>query len=565
MQRPLLSRLLIRRPSARCVVACHVVGLCAIAGCDRSEGVAESRRGGSVVISAFADADILLPPLTVTGQGMQVVDAVFDRLAQPVNADAGTATYAPVLATTWTWATDSLSIDFHINPRARWHDGHPVTASDVRFTYLAYVDSAVGSSVASALHNIDSVQTRAALTARVWFKRRSAGQFADAVTQMRILPQHLLDSVPRANWRTSSFARHPIGSGRFRFANWQAGARLEVTADSNNYRGRPSLDRVVWTVAPDPSAATMRLFSGDADFLESVRPDAAVEFAKYPDVTLLKSASLTYGFLLFNLERAGTKSRPHPLFGDRQLRRALTLAIDRAFVVHAVFDSSARVALGPVARIQLGADTVLRSIAFDTTLASRVLDSLGWRATKLGAIRSRGGVPLQFNVLVPSSSSQRLRVAVLLQQLFRSVGVRMDIEKLEFNTVNARLATGDFDAAMMAIGADPQLSGIRGVWSSSASRANGGANFGSYANVRFDALLDSAESQQRELEARRYYREAYAQILADAPAIWLYEPWNMSGVHRALHPVGLRPDGWWMQLGEWTRDRGAPKSAVTNR
>ncbi|MEQ1690150.1 MAG: peptide ABC transporter substrate-binding protein [Gemmatimonas sp.] len=539
-----------RRSSAMAVGAL----LLSFVGCDDSKRPATPLPGGSLIISAFADADVLMPPLTMTGQGLQVVDAVFDRLAQPTLSSDGLTAFAPALATSWTWSADSLSITFAVDERARWHDGQPVTARDVRFTWMAYVDSALGSPTAQSLRNIDSVQVRDTHTATVWFARRTASQLSDAVTQMRILPAHLLDSIPRAEWRTSGFARRPVGSGRFRFAGWQAGSRLEVVADSANYRGRPGLDRVIWTVAPDPAAATMRLLTGDADFLESVRPDAVAEFEKHADVALVRSPSLVYGFLQFNMLTAGTTPKRHALFTDRSLRRALSMAIDRELVVRAAFDTAARVALGPFTRVQLGADTLLPIIAFDTARASQLLDSIGWRVASPGAVRTRAGRPLRFSTLVPSSSTQRLRIAVHLQQLFRAVGIQMDVEKVEFNTMNARLAKGDFDAAVMALSADPDLSGIRGVWSTAAGRTQGGSNFGSYASARFDTLLDSAEAQPRAADAHRVFREAYAEILGDAPAIWLYEPWNLSAVRRDVRPVGLRPDGWWMQLGDWRRD-----------
>jgi peptide/nickel transport system substrate-binding protein len=548
---PMLRTPTLRTPMLRTPMLGSLL-LFSAAACDRAPSTPTSTsHGGVLVISAFADADILMPPLTMTGQGLQVVDAIFDRLAQPTLAADGTTSFAPSLATSWSWTPDSLAIDFTLDAKAKWHDGQPVTAQDVRFTWVAYTDSTLGSPTADALRNIDSVQVRDARKVRVWFKKRSADQLADATTQMRVLPMHLLDSVPRATWKSATFSRQPVGSGRFRFGSWQAGSRLEIVADSGNYRGRPGLDKVVWTVAPDPAAATLRLFSGDADFLESVRPDAAAEFGKHPNVQLLRSPSLAYGFVQFNL--VTQRGAPHPLFGNRGLRRALSAAIDRALVVRSVFDSAARVALGPVTRAQLGRDSVLPSLAFDTTQAMRALDSLGWRAGTTGAVRTRNGEPLKFAVLVPSSSSQRLRVAVLLQQLYRAVGVQMDIEKVEFNALNARLAKGDFDAAIMAIGADPQLAGIRGVWGSAASRAKGGVNFGAYANTRFDALLDSAQMQVSDAQARPYYLAAYREILDDAPALWLYEPWNLSGVATRVHPVGLRPDGWWTQLGDWTR------------
>ncbi|MCC6245890.1 MAG: peptide ABC transporter substrate-binding protein [Gemmatimonadaceae bacterium] len=526
---------------------------CALVACNERQSSASPTVGGTMVISAFADPDILIPPLTMTGQGQQVVDAIFDGLALPEWTADGSVRYVPMLATTWRWSSDSLAIDFTLDPKATWHDGTKVTADDVRFTWLAYTDSTVASPAASALTNIDSVQVLGPHDVRVWFATRTAEQLADAATQMRILPKHLLDSIPRAAWRTSAFARSPVGTGRFRFGRWLASAQLDVVADTNNYRGRPGLDRVIWTVSPDPSAATARLFAREADFLESVRPDAAAEFASHKDVMLLQSPSLVYGFLQFNLDTPQLAGRPHPLFGDRSLRRALSMVVDRPAAVRAVFDTLARVALGPMTRIQVGGDSTLPAIPFDVGRGAALLDSLGWTRADTTSTRSRNGVRLRFTVLVPATSTPRLRLAALIQQNLKDAGVQMEIEKVEFAAFNARLADGAFDATIMAIGADPQQSGIRGVWTQSASRVKGGQNFGSYASATFDALVDSAAASTDVRRAKGYYQRAYRVIIDDAPAIWLYEPWNLSGIRRALSPVGVRPDGWWMQLGDWTR------------
>lgn len=543
-------------------IARIVVPLLFAAACDPAAGEtgaapssgASGAIGGNLVISAFADADVLLPPLTMTAQGLQVVDAVFDRLALADHADDGTTSYQPMLAQEWRWSADSLAIDFTLAPDAHWHDGTPVTATDVAFSFRAYADSSLGAPSRTTLRNIDSVTARDRATVRVWFKRRTPDQFADAVSDVRILPAHLLDSIPRASWRTSTFARRPVGSGRFRFRVWEAGTRLELVADSANYRGRPGLDRVVWTVAADPNAATLRLFAGEADFLEFVRPDAAAEFAQHDQVTLIKSPALQYGFLQFNLRAPSDTRAAHPIFGEVAARRALSMAIDRRVVVQAVFDSLARVALGPVTRVQLGADTLLPAIAFDPAGAERLLDSIGWRRADSTAVRRRNGRPLRFTTLVPSSSGQRLRMAVLMQQMFRRVGADMQVERVEFNTLNTRLAAGRFDAAVMALAADPKLAGIRGVWGSADGRTAGGVNFGRYASARFDAALDSADALSDPTAARRQYQRAYAIIVDEAPAVWLYEPYALSGVSRAIRPVGMGPEGWWMQLAEWRRE-----------
>ena len=81
---------------------CVLAMIFAAAGCDGNANPAPNT-GGSLVISAFADADVLLPPLTTTGQGLQVVDAIFDRLAQPVLQADGSTKFLPALATGWKW------------------------------------------------------------------------------------------------------------------------------------------------------------------------------------------------------------------------------------------------------------------------------------------------------------------------------------------------------------------------------------------------------------------------------------------------------------------------------
>jgi peptide/nickel transport system substrate-binding protein len=513
--------------------------------------------GGELVIGAVAEPDLLLPPLAVTGPGLQVVDQLFERLVAPRWGRDGRLTWVPALATAWRWAPDSLTLDFTLDARARWHDGRPVRATDVVFTWRAYVDSTLGAPGAVALRQIDSVQAMDAGTVRFHFGARRPGQLALAGGEMHILPAHALDSIPRARWRTSGFARAPIGSGPFRFGRWAAGARLELVADRTSARAQPVFDRVTWTLVADPGAASLRLFAGDVHFLESVRPDQVAAFAGQAGVRLLRSPSLVYGFLQFNLE-PGRPGRP-ALFADAAVRRALAMAVDRPQLVAAVFDTLARPALGPVTRIQLGGDTLLPVPRFDPAAAEAMLDSLGWRRPSAADPRARGGIPLRFTILVPSSSAQRLRVAELLQQRFRRIGVEAAIEPVEFNAFTARLAAGDFDAAVMALSADPDPTAVRGVWGSAASRAQGGVNFGNYRSPRFDALLDSAAAAPGAAESRRFQLAAYAALLEDAPAIWLYEPWAVSGIAADLRPEGIVPDGWWRQLAAWRREGAPPR------
>jgi peptide/nickel transport system substrate-binding protein len=361
------------------------------------------------------------------------------------------------------------------------------------------------------------------------------------------MPEHLLATSARDSLAQSAFADHPVGSGRFRFETWDRQASLVLAADTANYRGAPATARLIWVVAPDPAAANLRLLAGQADVLESVRGDAYVQARASTLVRTVEYPSLDYGYLLFNYQR--TVSGVPRLFADRALRTALTQAIDRATVVANALDSLGRVAMGPFTHAAAGADSTLRQLAFDTVATARALDALGWVRSADGQ-RRKGGQALTFDVLLPSSSSTRQHLAVLLQEQFQRAGIGMRITAVEPAVFGARLEQGDFDAALNVWRTDPSPSGIRQVWGTS-PRGNIGANFSRYTNPSFDALVDSAVRTFGPAERRALFSRAWQVVIDDAAAIWMYEPRNVAAVSNRVTPVGLRGDAWWASLAQW--------------
>jgi peptide/nickel transport system substrate-binding protein len=380
----------------------------------------------------------------------------------------------------------------------------------------------------------------------VRFKERRPEQFFDFVYNVYVLPEHLLGSTKRADLRNAPFARQPVGTGRFRFVRWEANQRVELVADTANWRGRPKLDRVIWSFAPDPSAATAKLLAGEADVWEMLRGEAIDRVAKTPTLRAMPYASLDVGYLLFNV-RGG-------LFADRALRRALAASIDREALVRSALDTLAYVASGPAPRA-LGGDTTQARGTFDLAAASRALDSLGW---KMGpdSVRARGGRRLAFNLVVPTTSQTRIRLAVLLQAQLKQIGAKVTIDQLEPNAMMQRVSTHQFDAMLHAWHADPSPSTIRQAWGSAAAAAPGSSNWAGYASRAFDRLVDSASAAFDPATERTLYGRAYEVLTDDAPAVWLYELRNFAGVHRRVRPVGVRADAWWAQLADWSIPAG---------
>jgi peptide/nickel transport system substrate-binding protein len=522
----------------------------ACSGGDRATAAARDT-GGTLVVVVPAEPSTLFPPQVIGTQGAAVVSTVFDKLADigPALETVGDADFQPRLARSWQWAPDSLSIAFSLDSMARWHDGAPVRSADVTYTFRVYTNDSVGADARSLLGNIDSVTARDAHTAVFWFKRRMPQQFYDATYPMYILPSHLLDSIPMERVGRAAFARAPVGTGRFRFMRWEAGQRIEVVADTANVRGRAGLDRVIWSIAPDFGAASVKLFAGEADLLEQVRIENLPQLTRNPALRLVINPALTYNYLGFNLRDPNDTTRAHPLFGDPLVRRALSMAVDRERLVRNVLDSLGAVALGPAPRALIADTTAFRQLPYDPAAARALLDSAGWRDSDNDGIRDRNGRTLAFDISVPNSSPTRQRFAVLLQEQFKAIGAKASPMLLDVNAFMERGAALRFDASIGGWASNPGLVGIRQTWMSA-----GEGNELRYRSRAFDAYADSALSSFDRAQTRRLWGRAFQEIVNDAPAIWLYEQRAPVALHTRIIVPALRADGWWAGLADWRVD-----------
>lgn len=531
-------------------VAILLLTLAACSPGDRAEGPAVAS-GGTLVIVAPGDADVLIPPVAATQISAHITERIFPRLAD-LKVDLNTVDdsgYTPVLARSWE-RRDSTALVFHLDPRARWQDGVPIRSADVVYTFGVYRDTLTGSNFRLNLDPIASVTATDSLTVVFAFHRSYPEQLYDATAHLRILPKHLLDSIPNARLASSEFGRDPVGAGPFRFLHRHPGTEIAVEADTSWFLGRPHLSRIVWRIVPDVPAAVTALLAGEADAMEFIPlADEIARVKRAPDLVLTPYPSPFLGGLIFNLRR--------PLFADRELRRALAMAVDRETIVRSVFGDYGEVPVGAASRMQWIAAGPVRQIGLDTAAAGRVLDSLGWRRGSDG-IRSRGGRRLEFAVITPTTSRVRQEIAVHLQSQLRAVGVGMRIQPLEFNVFDQRGRAGDFDALMFSRTLDPSPSSIVQFWSSAAT---GGDNLGAYRSPALDSMLAAASAAPNRAAAAPLWRAVLERLNDDAPALFIFSPRNNAAIHERFRNVTIRPDSWLATVATWSvaPDRRLPR------
>jgi peptide/nickel transport system substrate-binding protein len=535
----------------------RILLLAALIACRQSDSSGGDEVGGTLIIATGQEADALLPPLIETTGGRQAVDMLYLPIARLPESMSilGDSGFTAALADRWEWASDSLSLVFHLDPRARWSDGKPVRAEDVRFSLKAFRSPDVSADAAPNLANVDSVTVRDPATFIVWYASRSATQFYDVAHDLVPFPEHVYGAIPFDSLRSSPAARAPVGSGKFRLAKWEPGISVEVVADTLHWSGRPKLDRIVWLPIPDPTTQVAKLVTGEADMIELLRGPALDQAAKDSMLQFVRRPSFDFAMALFNLRDPRDRSRPHALFGDAGLRRALSLAVDREGLVRNVLDTVGVPMKSPF----LSAFGIPGGILppSDTAAAARALDSLGWRDTNGDGIRERDGRDLAFSIGAPTTSDARVRATVIMQEAFRRIGARVTVDHTENAVHTANTAAGRFDISVMGYSSGPPPARIRQYWRS--DQKGQGSNFGLYENRAFDATVDSAVSTVNGAISRALFSRAAEMLAHDAPAIWLYELRAISGIHKRFRPASMRADAWWSRLDEWTVD---PRQAI---
>ena len=527
----------------------------ALAACARRDaGVAAGPAGGTLVILATGDADVLFPPSGASTTGADVAGLVFSRLAE-LTYDLNTvddAGFRPSLARRWEHA-GSTTLVFHLDPRARWHDGVPVRSADVVYSFAVYRDPAVGSRFRPNLDAIDSVTARDSITAVFHFARWYPEQLYDATYHMKVLPKHLLDTIPPDRLASSAFGRAPVGAGPFRFVRWDADERIELAADTTYFLGRPHLDRVIWRIVPDLAAAVSTLIAGEGDAIPIIpQAELRARVAAAPDLRLVPYASNGVAYMAFNLrDRRG--GGPHPLFGDRDVRRAIAMAIDRAAVVRSLFGAEGEVPVGATARAQWIWSDSIRQVPYDPEAARRLLETRGWHVGPLG-VREKNGVPLRFTLVLPTTSRARGDAAVLVQAQLHAIGADMRLQPLEFNLFEQRSIRKDFDASFQARTLDASPASVLQLFSSG---GGGQSNYGSYASPRFDSLARRAIDAPSRAVARPLWREALGTLNEDAAAVFLFTPPIAAGMSRRFEGVRIRPDEWLAGVPDWSIPPGA--------
>ncbi|MEJ2187325.1 MAG: ABC transporter substrate-binding protein [Gemmatimonadota bacterium] len=451
----------------------------------------------------------------------------------------------PDLAESWAEEGDTAAV-FHLRRDVRWQDGRLVTASDAVFTIQRAMDPATAYPNAGQIKHWRAVQRVDSFTVHLSFD--PVREPLAALPLLPVLPRHVLDTIPPAAMARAAFNTHPVGDGPFRLVEVHRNDRWIFAANDSfpaGLGGRPHLDRLIWRIIPESTSQLAALEAGEVDMVMGVRPD---DYARYADTLGLRGLerpTFRYSFIAWNGRRPPLDLVP--------VRRALSMAIDRAQILRALRHGYGTLAAGPVPPAHWAADTI-SPLPYDTAQADRLLEQAGYRTRNAGGIRqSFDGTPLRLTLLLPAGSDFNRDLAQVVQSDLRKVGVDLQLEPLEFSTLIQTITGPDrnFDAVLLALDADVRLD-LRSLFHSASLK--GPFQLAGYSNPALDSLLDSIDTVLDRTASQPLWSRAQRILARDQPWSFLYffsdlmlARDRLHGVRADLRGVLFSAPQWWVE------------------
>jgi ABC-type transport system substrate-binding protein len=429
-------------------------------------------------------------------------------------------------------------ITFHLRHGVRFHDGEPFDADDVRFTYEAIMDPKNASPRVSDFEPVKALEVVDDHTVRVVYKRLYSP--AIVAWAMGILPEHRMNASAleremdrrgvsgeaRASFglRQSETGRHPIGTGPFRFVEWQPDEYILLTRNDGYWGEPPEFERVFLRVVPDIVTQEVEFRSGAVDTYGAL-PQQAARYREDPRYQALSTPVNQYSYIAYNLRR--------PLFQDLRVRRALGMALDVGELVqHVLYGEGQRVS-GPYYVNTPWYDPATQLLPHDPEGAKRLLAEAGWVPGRDG-ILAKDGQRLAFKLITNHGNPQRRAIMTVAQDAWRRIGVEVVTQQFEWTVFLSQFVyVHDFDAIVLAWGGgflDPDLFQI---WHSSQAGPMQ-LNHSGYRSAAADALMERIRVEYDPARQTELAHELHRRIAEDQPFTFLYAPRATSVLDRRL-------------------------------
>ena len=459
-----------------------------------------------------------------------------------------------------------------LRPGLKWHDGHPLTAHDVAFTWAAIMDPAVPTkTLRSGRDQLESVTALDDLTVEYVHKEALATSKWNMLYSL--LPKHILDNPEERKKHPDlqkgdyylGFAKNPVGCGPYKFVkdSWVRKQQLVVERWDDYHGRKPNFKRQVFKIISDMDTALNLFKKGGLDEIQLSTLQFATQtndedFGKLGVKAF--NPTWTYYFTGWN-----TKAGSNHFFTDRRVRQAMAYAADIPLVLKKLTYGLSRQASGIFQPGSWMHNDQVKLFPYDLEKAGALLDEAGWKVNDSDGARYKEidgeKVKFEFTLLIPQGSTLAPGFAAIFREDLAQLGIGLDQQTMDFSALLKRIRTKDFDAFTMGWGTGVDPDTIGNIWKS--DQAEKGRNYISYSNPDVDRLH---ALQRREFDPGKragFFKEIHRLIYEDQPYLFLNTGAATWAFHKRIRGVTFSPRGvfsvspshldWWVSSEEKLR------------
>lgn len=491
--------------------------------------MAEETSVESLTIAMTKDQSTMTPFTYINGTpGFDVMRFTFDSL---FTIDTENNAVPWMVEDDYEISEDYKTYKVTLKEGITWHDGEPLTAEDVKFTFEYVLTQSIGRWITIS-SGVESVEVDGN---DITFKLVSPNPdfIRSGLADMRIIAKHIYEGVEDATTIPA------VGSGAYKLVDYVPDQYYTLEAYDEYFRGTPKVKTLNLPIISDASVREQALMSGEiATFTGSIAPELFETYDAAADIELVKTEGYVSTLLLYNCERAP--------FDEADFRTALTTAINLDEIIEQVCLGYADKGTAGYVKAGLAEYTEGLEYTYDPDKAEEMLDALGYTERDADGMRlSKDGEEMNLELLVQSGNATRIRTAELIAQHLGKVGVRVTVNAMESGAVDDKVwpefdvANGrDFDMTMWGWSA-PVIQKAGAIVASCYSDVVwGGDNLGGYCNDEFDALAAEYLASSDVTRRVELSQEMQKIAAADSPFVTLFFMDTVSAVNAEQY------DGW---------------------
>ena len=505
----------------------------------------------TVVVGVKADPDQINPVTHVSAFGRILCTGLFPRLLESeFDTVTGIIRYQPLLAKRYEFSQDHKSLTYFLRSDVFWEDGERVTAKDIKFTFELINNPDVASSKKDQLQMLD-IDEKGTLdkaikivndsTITFCFKQANPLQIYDSNLQPGFLPYHLLKDIKPADLRTHPLNLKPISAGPYRLSLWKKQEQIVFETRSEcSVPGPGKIDRIVFRVIPEYTTRLTSLKTGEVDVMYPINPQDVAQIKKEnSDIRIEVMKARYYDYIGWqNIDQMayhasnGKTIKPHPLFGNKNVRRALTIAINRQEIVDGFLGEYGQQAVSPISPVFKWAfNDSLKPLPFDPVLAKDILKREGWGDHDGDGILDRNGLKFEFDLYYDAGNDRREFAALIIQRNLGAIGIKARVQSVETNVFYDNELKKNYDAFISGIGVTLQIDPTS-EWNSDLKQ--NAYNDVSYQNPEVDKLIEKGKSYVNYLDAAPTWKKFQSILYEDQPATFLFWRDEIVGYHRRI-------------------------------